>query len=1717
MALDRPVHPAETADDTTAPAAAAPATPGISALGGLAQKFTPPPRLLSPASRRSVMTAFRRLASLPQLLIALAVLPWLPRSLRPQAGPPAPHSSSPAAFPRPARLALLALAVALAGVLLWSGPAPTQAQVLEESETVTLYSASFTASDVGAGVVGCDSSADAAATAVPCPADTLTYGGVTNAFLTMQLWPSGSFRLNVSVAGDDWPAGITNHRVNLDVNGTTFSFEDATLNFGDSLRWANSGLTLTVGETVTITITEEPEPYARATGFALDSNNAAPTGMWGNEDTIWVANNGAFATDKIYAYNRSDGSRDSGTDFDTLNGAGNNTPGGICSDGTTMFVADWTDDKLYAYKMSDMTHDSGKDISLHSDNGEPRGVWCDADTIWVANDDDGTTSKIFAYKRSDGSRDSAKDVTAAVMNPSTTVGSLNNSDPRGLWGNADTMFAVDDEDQKVYAYKTSDRSLDADKNITLDTANADPEGLWFDGRVLWVVDDVDDRLYAYNLPGANTANTPAEGAPAVRSTFSKDVYTATVTAAVSPPPPPGQSGYAVAGAVGGTFTVAFGSISGSTFTVDGVEYTVRAVLDTDGTANSGDLFLELDKALPVGFTFTVDGTDYASDDATENEPAAGEYRYQWSANLSWSLGTVIPVVLSVETPKDGVDVTADPSGITDATDGVASASFHYEWIRVDGTDETETEIGAVGATYTPTADDVGNYLKVRAVFNDDAGYEEYPITSPRFGPVVDAVPPMLVSAVADTANTIILTFDEPLDPDSIPTLAGGFSVEQTASHNMETADVPLDGVVAHPDDAEKIVLTVHTMLSRDAFTVTYTKTGKLLQDLNENEVEPFTDQAVENAFSDTFVSNLGQTVAPAQGVLADDDYAQRFDTGSTASFDFTEVEVLFSTVPSSSATVTAVIADGLGASDNIVATLTNPDTWSANAVFGIPDGTELSPDTTYYLIIEGDEGQLQATTEDGEDSGAAANWTIGDNASIRAVQTDSGLGGSWANVVSASFQIAVRGKHHGRPGTPTLSLAAKDQTLVLEVTVPDHGSSDLTDIEYSYKPDGGTFTSFAAVTGGTVTNEGGTFEIGGFTNGTEYTVQVQTVNDIGTSDASNEEKATPDAPPAIDTVAITSDPGTAKTYKIGDDIVVTVTFDKNIEFSGTGSDPYLSLRVGTGETKESDCTIGTAPTKDLVCTYPVAGGDEDSDGVSVPSGTISPSNTKLIVGPLGQNAVLTHSGLAADSDHKVDGVRPELTGARASADNMKIILTFSEALSAADRTKFTFDSGGTTLTTTGTAVIDTDTKLTVTITLDTALTAMDTNVTVALAADAVTDIPGNGNAVLAATAIVDDTAPELSTATTPSETEVLLTYNEPLDSTSIPAASAFTLVVNTGGITRTVSTAALDGTSGIKLTVSPAFRPGDVLTLSYTVPATNPIKDASANEAAALANQLVDNTLPATAPDVPGSLAADYNLIGFIPPLEFNADLMDLSWTAPWNNGSAIEKFQHRYHTLIWDGTLTVKQHPDLDFLGCGTTGTNLGCTPSDLLTDNTFSYDSVDYNVTQLDQIGTQLTLLTDQNPIPGGGARRPDAPRGRRLARVSRTRPTRRACSPGPTPASAGARTIRSSWRSAIPPPHGRTSPTAPRAGPTTPATPWTGSTWTPTYLFDVRAVNGIGSGAAASVERRTKGVVWEFTLRDGSSNDVTTLNRGRRFGDGDGVDHQTTRVQHRPGDHP
>ena len=83
----------------------------------------------------------------------------------------------------------------------------------------------------------------------------------------------------------------------------------------------------------------------QVTGFTLDSANNNPKGIWGNDGTFWISQNGS--PDKLFAYNRSDGSPDSSQDFGILTGVGNAAPTGICSDGTTMFVADFADTKVY--------------------------------------------------------------------------------------------------------------------------------------------------------------------------------------------------------------------------------------------------------------------------------------------------------------------------------------------------------------------------------------------------------------------------------------------------------------------------------------------------------------------------------------------------------------------------------------------------------------------------------------------------------------------------------------------------------------------------------------------------------------------------------------------------------------------------------------------------------------------------------------------------------------------------------------------------------------------------------------------------------------------------------------------------------------------------------------------------------------------------------------------------------------------------------------------------------------------------------------------------------------------------------------------------------------------------------------------------------------------------------------------------------------------------
>ena len=72
--------------------------------------------------------------------------------------------------------------------------------------------------------------------------------------------------------------------------------------------------------------------------------------------------------------------------------------------------------------------------------------------------------------------------------------------PAGLWSNGGTLLvSTGQESSEVLPYRLSDGSRQAARNI--DTIAANTRGIWSDGETLWVVDDQKKRIYAYAVPG----------------------------------------------------------------------------------------------------------------------------------------------------------------------------------------------------------------------------------------------------------------------------------------------------------------------------------------------------------------------------------------------------------------------------------------------------------------------------------------------------------------------------------------------------------------------------------------------------------------------------------------------------------------------------------------------------------------------------------------------------------------------------------------------------------------------------------------------------------------------------------------------------------------------------------------------------------------------------------------------------------------------------------------------------------------------------------------------------------------------------------------------------------------------------------------------------------------------------------------------------------------
>lgn len=76
----------------------------------------------------------------------------------------------------------------------------------------------------------------------------------------------------------------------------------------------------------------------------------------------------------------------------------------------------------------------------------------------------------------------------------------------------------------------------------------------------------------------------------------------------------------------------------------------------------------------------------------------------------------------------GETLNANTHGIADA-DGLSSVTYSYQWIRVDGSNESDIA-QATSSTYTTVGNDIGNSLKVKVTFDDDAGNSEELVSDP---------------------------------------------------------------------------------------------------------------------------------------------------------------------------------------------------------------------------------------------------------------------------------------------------------------------------------------------------------------------------------------------------------------------------------------------------------------------------------------------------------------------------------------------------------------------------------------------------------------------------------------------------------------------------------------------------------------------------------------------------------------------------------------------------------------------------------------------------------------------------------------------------------------------------------------------------------------------------------------------------------------------------
>ena len=372
------------------------------------------------------------------------------------------------------------------------------------------------------------------------------------------------------------------------------------------------------------------------------------------------------------------------------------------------------------------------------------------------------------------------------------------------------------------------------------------------------------------------------------------------------------------------------------------------------------------------------------------------------------------------TPEVKQTLTADISGIVDANGLPADDQFSYQWIRGDGTDDSDIS-GATDSTYKLEAADLGKTIKVKVTFTDEGGTEETLTSDATTAVAADTTGPV-VEEVICFGSFCNLLFDEPLDdnPDHVPptnafaVTADGAAITVASVLHTFSDQLRLSWLAPQIYQGQTVIVTYSDPTSGNDENAIQDEAGNDAADFTtgEDDVPAVTNNSTVEPSTVALVSNADRTI---EGAVSRTIQAQSFVTGpSTGGYMLSTIQVRLgddSALPGVTDLIAAIkVDDGSGEPGALVANLANPASLTNDALntFTAPTGTVLAPDTTYWVVVNEERSDtdwvnLRVTAQDEEDE-AFPGWSIGNNHLSKVSAS-----GSWNHSATVSNLIVVSG------------------------------------------------------------------------------------------------------------------------------------------------------------------------------------------------------------------------------------------------------------------------------------------------------------------------------------------------------------------------------------------------------------------------------------------------------------------------------------------------------------------------------------------------------------------------------------------------------------------------------------------------------------------------------------------------------------------------------------